>query len=147
MVCYIYCSIAFAFILAMLFTMFYNNADEFEQILDDHQRDVYKKIKKQRMYLFLHGLIIGMACGILYLYIYKNQNQVQKTCTFVAIMFVCTYFYYILSPRDTILSHLNNSEQVNKWNQIRLKMKFRYHLGLLIGLIGGGLMCFGINKN
>jgi hypothetical protein len=88
------------------------------------------------------GFIISLFI-ILYNYFYKVRKMgwISMVCIVLATSFLTNYFYYILHPKsDWVLNHMNNPEQVKAWLIMYREMQFNYHMGLVLGIIGVGVL-------
>ena len=66
MSCGITCLIGFAFIgLMVAFMVRSKDHSEFENLLDESQRSVYKKIVAERLRIYLRGFFLGLVLAIL----------------------------------------------------------------------------------
>jgi hypothetical protein len=49
----------------------------------------------------------------------------------------------MLSPKsDWILNHMNTKEEIKAWLLMYREMQFNYHMGLVLGIIGVGILAF-----
>lgn len=147
MVCVSYCLIATIFVAAMLFVMLSTEKDRkiqaFYNSLDPYQQDVFKKISKERITLFFCGLLLGTLIGALCIYLLPDTGKVSVSCMFTAFVFVVAYFFYVLMPKKNyMVESLTSQEQVTMWLEVYKVMQYRYHLGLLFGIIGYGLFVY-----
>ena len=132
-------------IMTMLASKKSKNFVHFMNILDDNQKKIYKSIIKERLYIYIQGIFIGILLGLLVSYKIKNKNC--KICLFVAISLGFNYLYYSLYPKSTyMLQHLNTKEQNEAWLNIYKEMKFRCKIGLLLGFIGYIMLGMGLCK-
>lgn len=119
----------------------------FESTLDKKQYDLYQKIKKERLHLYLTGLAIGTALALGFLYFNPVKSLLTTVCIVMAIAWGFTYLYYTLMPKTTyMLEHLTNDEQIDAWVDIYRDMQVRYHGGFALGVIAYGLLCYGFFK-
>jgi len=152
MVCSISCSISAIFIIAMIY--FYNMTDKskivkhYKEKLPRDLQNLYDKLSRERMMISYQGYILGFIISlfiILYNYFYKIKklSTVSMVCIVLATSFLTNYFYYILHPKsDWMLNHINNSEQTKAWLIMYREMQFNYHMGLVIGILGVGILAF-----
>ena len=133
---------AFIFIGASIFTtMTCTKCEpflEYENSLDESQKNVYKNIIKERRNIYIVGTFLGLVLGGIYLYAnsYELNNSVNAM-VFVGIILTVQYFYYYLMPKsDYMITHMRSADQNKKWLQVYKFMLVRYHLGMLFGLIG-----------
>jgi hypothetical protein len=149
-----YCLISYAFICASLYTILQcKNCQPFvkyEKSLNPIQLKLYKYSIHERTKLYVHGLIIGVVLASLFIYLTKSHNHppTYKSCMFSAIILLTQFLYYNLSPKKIqMLPILDSKEQIMNWLEVYNTMKFRYHFGFLLGVIGFFLFSYGfINK-
>lgn len=153
MVCYLSCTIASGFIFASLFTMFATKktmlANDLRSILTPEQDEMYKSIVEERTRLYLHGLVIGLLLGIIYLYLSrKDKNLTQRLCVFTLIAMGAQYFYYTMIPKKRwMLDYLDTKEANQKWLEMYKYMKYQYHLGFLFGIVGYTILAYGLCRD
>lgn len=152
MVCSLSCSISAIFIIGMIY--FYNMTDKskivkhYKEKLPSDLQNLYNKLSRERMMISYQGYILGFIISlfiILYNYFYKIRklNALSMICIVLATSFLTNYFYYIIHPKsDWMLNHINNSEQTKAWLEMYREMQFNYHMGLVIGILGVGILAF-----
>ena len=158
MICGWTCFIASMFIIAnILFTFLMNKhgkVAKYEDSLDEKQRTIYKNIVNERKNLALQGYGLGLGLSIGFLvgrhFLLKRKNSLLKAsvsglCFTVAITFIVQYFYYMLMPKsDWMLLQLSDEEQKRQWLEVYRAYSWNYHLSMLLGLAGAGLLGYGI---
>jgi hypothetical protein len=150
MVCSISCSIAFIFIVGMIY--FYNatgnNATviQYKQQLNRHQREAYDQIAKERLHISMQGYVLGFILSLLIIYFNyekKNLKPASVVCLVLATSFLTNYFYYMLSPKsDWMLNHVESQEQTQAWLYMYRTMQYYYHAGLVLGILGLGVFAY-----
>jgi hypothetical protein len=152
MVCSISCIISAIFIISMIY--FYNMTNkskivkQYKEKLPRDLQNLYDKLSRERMMISYQGYTLGFIISlfiILYNYFYKVRkfNVVSIVCIVLATSFLTNYFYYILHPKsDWMLNHINNSEQTKAWLIMYREMQFNYHMGLVVGILGVGILAF-----
>lgn len=152
MVCSISCIISTIFIVSMIY--FYNMTNKskivkhYKEKLPRDLQNLYDKLSRERMVISYQGYILGFIISlfiIFYNYFYKIRklNTLSIVCIVLATSFLTNYFYYILHPKsDWMLNHVNNSEQIKVWLMMYREMQYNYHMGLVIGIIGVGILAF-----
>ena len=153
MVCTTSCLIATMFIIAtIVFNISIKNsgvAEKYKASLTPEQSKVYKQIVEMRTRISNEGYVIGLGVGVL-LALYANSmvkkmNRVSSGCIVVASAFIVNYFYYMLSPKPIhMLDVLSSKSEIAAWKGMYKSMQFNYHMSLVIGLIGAGILGFGI---
>lgn len=156
MICGWTCFIAIMFILgSIIFTCLMDkNADvkKYRDSLDTHQQKMYDIIVNERKKLALQGYALGLGLSLAFLicrhFFVKSSKHFFKTanvCFVVAITFIVQYFYYILMPKKNWMLHnLSNNDQKNQWLKVYRVYSRNYHLSMLIGIIGAGLLGYGV---
>jgi len=150
MVCSISCSISLVFIIGMIY--FYNATSKNETVmqyrnkLNQHQRQTYDKIAKERLHISIKGYSLGFLLSLLII-LYNYQNKKIKPasviCLVLATSFLTNYFYYMLSPKsDWMLNHVESREQTQAWLKMYRLMQYYYHAGLALGIIGIGIFAY-----
>jgi len=152
MACAISCMISAVFVIGMIY--FYNLTDKsdvvknYKSSLSSDLQKRYEKITNERANISYQGYALGViiSLGIIF-YNLKMKGSKMNTsalvCTVVATAFVTNYFYYILSPKsDWMLNHMNNKEEIKAWLLMYREMQFNYHMGLVLGIIGVGILAF-----
>lgn len=142
-----YCLLSFLFIGASLYTMFTcENCPpfvEFKKSLSKEQLILYKSISKERLNVSLQGLGLGTVLACVYLFlIQKSTNIIKNSCAITAIILLTQYLYYMLYPKMSLLPYLQTNEQVNEWYKVYKFMQYRYHAGMLLGVIGYFLLAY-----
>ena len=145
MFCKTTCFVSIVFLIANIFVMFNVDKDKlknnFIKLLNYQQRELYESLIKERRNIYFHGYGLGLILSFIYLYyikqiLGKRINNVLLICSVGFIVFITNYLYYILMKKSTyMIEHLNNKEQTKAWLDIYRTMQFKYHLGLLLGII------------
>ena len=147
-----FCVIAAIFIGASIYTMVTCSTCspfvEYEKSLDSEQLRMYKQIVTERKNIYLGGLVLGSLLALLYLYTNGLElGAVGNSCIFVAIAMSTQYLFYMLYPKSNyMVTSMKNEEQLNKWLAVYKHMQNRYHVGMLLGLVGYFLFAFAIQK-
>lgn len=148
--CSISCVIAFALLGSMLFMTFSMDKNDkiiyFLSLLSPEQQLIYKNIVKERLHIYLQGFVIGLIIGLIYLRYYP-KSKASTYCVFTALVLGFTYIHYTLMPKSTyMLEHITNQEQSAAWLGIYKTMKYRAHMGMLLGVIALPFICHAITK-
>ena len=133
MVCMITCAIAYGLIAANIWTMMVDKKYENNLLnqLDDNQKGIYDEIVKERMKLYLQGLVLGLLIAIGLVYKLK-LNIYASVCLLVAVVGVIQVAYYELMPKTKwMVDNLNTNEQNKAWMSIYREMKKRWHYGFI----------------
>ena len=143
--CSISCVIAAALLGSMIYMLFSCNKHDkiiyFLSLLDSKQQEIYRNIMQERLSIYLQGWVLGLILGFIYLK-YYSKNSHPTYCVFVAIVLGATYAHYTLMPKSTyMLDHIDNGEQAKAWLAIYREMKFRCHMGMVIGVVALPFIC------
>ena len=108
---------------------------KFDKLLDNEQRERYKKIMKERLRLYLQGMILGLILGFIYLTMTNNKDA-GRACLFTVIVLGVNYLYYMLAKKsDYMVPHLTTKEQRNAWLDIYKEMQYRCRMGFVLGIV------------
>ena len=100
-------------------------------LLDDDQKNIYISVIRERVTIYVQGLIIGVVLALLVTF-KSNLAKANNMCLFVTIALGFNYLYYSLYPKSTyMLSHLKSPQQKKLGRKIYKEMKFRCKLGFL----------------
>ena len=143
MFCYKSCSIALIFFLASLYTTL--NTDKityflpFINSLSPELKEKYNNIAKERRSIYIRGLIYGLILSIIIastFYSFKSFNYISSVCFVSAVSLLTAFLYYIITPKTSIITDLDDPKQREAWLKIYKHMQFNYHIGAGLGLIG-----------
>jgi hypothetical protein len=128
---------------------FYNATDksdivrQYKATLPMELQQRYEKITDERRKISYHGYILGLFLSAAILYYRRKMNNISLVCTVMSTCFLTNYFYYMLSPKtDWMLNHTTNQAQVDAWLIMYREMSYNYHLGIVFGIIGVGILAF-----
>jgi hypothetical protein len=150
MVCLTNCALGVALIVGTVVASLAWKGDitfqNYLRTLDAKQINALEDISDNRASLYLQGTVLGVILIALLSAIgYKQLSPFTNGCTFVVIVLLTQYFYYILMPkRDWMLNHLKTQEQIQGWLGVYRHMSLRWHIGLVIGLFGYFLLGRGV---
>ncbi len=138
------CLISFIFVFGMIY--FYNATSsskivkQYKSSLTGDLLERYNKISRERLAISYYGYALGLVLSLLIIYLVKMNTQ-SKVCITIVITFLTNYFYYILSPKsDWMLDHLHSPEEIKSWLKMYREMQYNYHLGIVLGIIGAGIL-------
>lgn len=152
MPCAISCMVSTIFIIGMIY--FYNMTDKnkvvnyYKSTLSSELKQRYETISKERTNISYQGYILGVILSLVIIFYNtkikeSKMNTISLVCTVVATTFVTNYFYYILSPKsDWMLTHLDTQEEKDAWLLMYREMQYNYHMGLVLGILGVGVLAF-----
>mgnify|MGYP001446590553 CR=1 FL=1 len=148
MKCVNFCLIGSALLGSSLVTMATSktsgNFKKFNDLLTDDQKKIYKDIHKERLTIYIQGLILGTLLAI---FVTKQSafKQTNNVCLFVTIALGVNWMYYLLYPKTKyMLEELGTKEQNKAWLAIYKEMKLRCLIGLILGAAGNILLGFGM---
>lgn len=148
----LFCAVAFLFIGASVLTMITCKTCspfiEYERSLDEEQHAVYKQVVNERQKIYLHGLCLGALLAFGYLYFTgQSMNPLTNSCIFVAIALFTQYCYYMLYPKsEYMVTLMRNKDQLQKWQNVYKHMQYRYHVGMVLGVVGYFLLSYGLQQ-
>ena len=150
MTCLNYCVLGAAFLGSSILTMMASkqsgNFVNFRKLLNQRQLEIYNGITRERMSIYIQGLILGVLLAVLITF-NSSLRGTNKLCVFVVIALGTNYLFYSLHPKSTyMLLHLTSQQQNEAWLNIYKEMKLRCMLGLLLGLVGYILLGNGLCK-
>ena len=74
-----------------------------------------------------------------------KKKGLNKVCFIGGITLLVNYFYYMLSPKtDYMILHLNEENQRKEWLKINKTMQFKYHIGLLLGIVASMVLAYAV---
>lgn len=119
---------------------------EYQDSLNEEQKNIYKNIVEERKKIYIKGMIFGILLGLGYIYYFKGSMDIIKhSCIFTAIALFTQYLTYNLHKKATyMVRHLENSDQAKKYNDVYVETKYRYHFGMVLGIIGYFLLSNGL---
>lgn len=151
MKCKLSCMMAIAFTMGSLSISLRDKSIhyKFNNLLTEKQKKIYHKIKIDRIIIALKGCVLGIALSLAYkILVAKDYNPFSLSCIYSLIYSVTQYLFYSLHPKkDWMIKHLKGKKQVNAWLKNYKIMKFRWHYGLLMGIVGYGLFCYVLESN
>ena len=138
--CVLVCAAAAAFFGGMLFVSLNpyskDKLDKFMGLLTADQQTLYREISRERMHIYLMGLVLGLLLGFIYLYHGAKTTGLARTCGFVFITMATTYLFYLLYPKSKyMLSYLTTDDQRAAWLDVYRGMQYRHYMGMVLGVI------------
>lgn len=137
--CDLQCLLATGLFGGMLYTMLNQNknviTNDFEKTLNEEQKKVYKAIMKERITIYLQGLVFGLLVGFIYLN-YISKSSTKSACMFAVIVLGVNNLYYALYPKSQyMVPLLETEEQRTAWLAVYKEMKYRNYMGFIMGLV------------
>ena len=131
------CSIAIVILFSSVFMMFlkdHNLFIKFMDTLNSEQKEIYHKIIRERLSLYLGGMLLGILIGLIYLFYTKKSER--SICIFIIIVFLTKMIVYKGYPKSTyMLYHLDRKDQVSAWTDIYTYMKKIWMLSFILAII------------
>lgn len=143
---YVLCIVAFIFIGASLYTLFgCDHCKNYKANLNEEQLIIYHKISQERRNIAVQGLILGLFLAFIFMYLtHKTFNPLACGCSFAAVVLFVQYLYYMLYPKsDYMILHIDG-EQKEEWLEVYKEMQYRYHIGMVLGIIGYFILAYFI---
>jgi hypothetical protein len=136
--CYIACGLAASFFGGMLYITLnpykYDVLQNYLDLLDEKQKLIFNQVHRERMQIYLMGLVLGLLLGFIYLQ--SRGPSVSRTCAFVAIVMGVNYLFYMIYPKSVyMIRHLETPEQVNAHQTVYRTMQYRQYMGMALGLV------------
>jgi len=109
-------------------------------------QEKYDKISNERASIYFQGYGVGLLFSlifIIYNYTYKKEKLKWPylAISSIAICFIVNYFYYKIYPKsDWLLNYVKTQEESKAWLNLYKELQKNYHIGLVIGLAGVGLL-------
>ena len=145
---FVYCMVATTLLISSIYLSVVNKNTEifskFNSLLSDSQMKIYNKIVKERLMIYIGGMILGILFGGIFYY--YNKKSEYLFCKVVGIMILTKLaFYYFYPKRPLMLYSLTNKKQTDAWADIYTEMKGRWIKSLVVGFIGyliiGNVFC------
>jgi len=155
MLCGITCSIGLMFLIANLYVTFtadkIKQKEDFYNTLSQDKIERYEVIINERRTIYLKGYGLGLILAFISLFLYEKfgwndkKKGLNKVCFIGGITLLVNYFYYMLSPKtDYMILHLNEENQRKEWLKINKTMQFKYHIGLLLGIVASMVLAYAV---
>ena len=136
--CNLWCLLASGMLASMIYIMFNPSKSllikDFQASLTPEQNKIYVEIIKERMTIYIVGLLIGLLVGFSYLSMQKNN--LLRTCIFTVLVLGINIFIYMLVPKSKyMVNYLTNEKQLQKWTNVYKEMQYRRYMGFILGVI------------
>ena len=110
--------------------------------LDDSQQQTYRSIVRERLMIYITGMVVGVVAGITY---YLSTKDKYRFCKFLCIVYGLKLGIYYVSPKKPLMLYsLTEERQVKAWADIYTHMKKRWVTSLFVGFIGYLLLGAGL---
>ena len=128
--------------LTLLFSSIYmgienRNTDHFKRfynLLDAGQKNKYEDIVKERLIIYIGGMVLGTTLS--YVYYRNNKNTKYLFCKLLVISYLVKLGFYYLFPKSPLMIYsLYSKDQTDAWADIYSEMKNRWIKSLVLGLL------------
>jgi hypothetical protein len=148
--CLDYCLIGAILIGSMIAVMVGRNsaADQaFKNSLSSTQLQRYQQVYKERLALFIQGLVIGAVISLGYIFLFTNKyKRGTNACIITGTVMGVAYLYYMGRPKKMMLDYLSSQQQVKLYTQLYKQYRYRSSLGMILGAVGFFLLVWGTNR-
>lgn len=117
----------------------------------EEKKKAFKKIRYERIKIWIIATLFGIFASITFSKFRKNifttDSVFNLSCINTLIYFFVQYFVYTLHPKsDWMLNHVENNKQAKAWLHKYKYMKRKWHLGMVLGIIGYYLLSVTLFK-
>tara|TARA_B100000925_G_scaffold291823_1_gene281691 strand:+ start:3406 stop:3867 length:462 start_codon:yes stop_codon:yes gene_type:complete len=132
--CFILYFILVAYLTVFGITIFYHgDLEKMVNLMDDQQKEIYSKIRKERLNHYLNGLAAGVVLSLPTLYLIKNTAS-RVCASGIVLMMTASITYYLQPKSDYMIKHLNSQEQKEAWMNVSRNFIKKKISGVMIGL-------------
>ena len=132
--CFILYFILVAYLTVFGITIFYHgDLEKMVNLMDDNQKQIYSKIRKERLNHYLNGLGAGVILSLPTLYLIKNTAS-RVCASGIVLMMTASITYYLQPKSDYMIKHLNSQEQKEAWMNVSRNFIKKKISGVMIGL-------------
>lgn len=132
--CFILYFILVAYLTVFGITIFYHgDLEKMVNLMDDEQKEIYSKIRKERLNHYLNGLAAGVVLSLPTLYLIKNTAS-RVCASGIVLMMTASITYYLQPKTDYMIRHLNSQEQKEAWMNVSRNFIKKKISGVMIGL-------------
>lgn len=119
--------------------------------LSKSKKEAFKKIKKERMIIWIKATLFGIFASITFSKfgkdIFGSDNIFNKSCINTLIFFAVQYIVYTIHPKsDWMLNHVDNNMQAKAWLSKYKYMQKKWHIGMGLGIVGYYLLNMTVFK-
>lgn len=135
----IFCLMAHSAVITHLILLFYeiSGANEIKVMMEDfseQQKQIYKEIQQERRLHYIYGLLIGIACAILYVTFFPHTKDV--VCSYVGIATMVAQNFYLLMPKSKwMVEYLEHPQDIFNWNKVYKKFQYLSAYGNFLGFV------------
>lgn len=151
MKCKTHCGISIAFLSASAYLMLTTGSKKgYYKNLKINQKKMYRNVVNERRNIWLKSTLIAIIAALGYHFYFRKSgnNNNLLACENTAIYFLVQYFVYSLHPKKNwILNSLKTRKEIDGWVEKYQYMKTKWHIGLILGLVGYFLYSYVLVKN
>lgn len=117
---------------------------QFVASLDPAQQDVFRRVCRQRLLIYVVSLAVGAGAGWLAVGGMGAEPGWRGVCAGAGVATAVSYFAYRLWPKELwMLDYLATPQQTRLWLRMYRAMCLNFHAGFLLGLAGYGVFLRG----
>ena len=133
--CAIFYILFFTYFFMYAITLYYSgDLKKLDMVLDNKQKLIYEKIKKERLHHHLTGLGIGGILG--FLVILTKMSITFKYCfAGIVFLFSSSIIYYVLPKSDYMIKHLDTEEQRLAWMNVNRNFVKKKIAGFILAIV------------
>lgn len=155
MECMTECLLASGFIGASAFMMTVDRStsgyNQLYNSLSQEKKNAFKKIKKERLKIWLKATLFGIFASITFTKfgkdIFTSESVFNISCINTLVFFLVQYFVYVIHPKsDWMLNHVDNNNQARAWLTKYKYMQRKWHIGMVLGIAGYYLLSVTVFK-
>ena len=144
-----FCLVGLTLLFSSIYMTFENrNSDHFKRfynLLDAGQKNKYECIVKERLMIYLGGMVIGSVLS--YIYYHQNKNTKHLFCKVLVIGYLVKLVFYYLFPKSPLMIYsLYSKDQTDAWADIYSEMKSRWIHSLFIGFFAYVFLTYALLK-
>ena len=143
------CVIGITLLIASLSSVFVRRDSEefkrFYNLLDAGQKNKYESIVKERLMIYLGGMVLGSI--ISYIYYHQNKNTKHLFCKLLVIGYLVKLGFYYLFPKSPLMIYsLYSKDQTDAWADIYSEMKNRWIHSIFVGFFAYVFLTYALLK-
>ena len=100
-----FCFVAFVLLISSVYMAIMRKDNQkfvnFYNLLDNQQKVKYEYIVKERMIIYVLGMLIGIGLGLFYFM--KNRNDSYLFCKVIAIIYLVKLGFYYIFPKSPLM--------------------------------------------
>ena len=135
----VFCLMAHTAVVTHLILLFYkiSGAEDIRLMMEDFsekQKKIYKEIQQERRLHYIYGLLMGIACAVLYVGFFPNAKH--PICSYVGIATMVAQNFYLLMPKSKwMVEYLEHPQDIFNWNKVYKKFQYLSAYGNFLGFV------------